>query len=88
LGLLASALIYWNVVEISRAIGELVSQGYPVSKADLAYLSPYITRHIKRFGDYTIHTELTPGPIHHESSLTGKSPSRAVQQALPFAAEA
>jgi TnpA family transposase len=29
LGLLASALIYWNVVEISRAIGELVSQGIP-----------------------------------------------------------
>jgi hypothetical protein len=43
LGLLASALIYWNVVEISRAIGELVSQGYPVNKADLAHLSPYLT---------------------------------------------
>lgn len=27
LGLLASALIYWNVIEISRAIDELVSQG-------------------------------------------------------------
>src|ERR1700731_52660 len=61
LGLLASSLIYWNVVEISRAIGELVNQGYPVNKADLAYLSPYLTRHIKRFGDYTIHTELAPG---------------------------
>jgi TnpA family transposase len=88
LGLLASVLIYWNVIEISRAIGELVSQGYPVNKADLAYLNPYITRHIKRFGDYTIHTELAPGPIHHQLSLTRKSPSRAVQQALPFAGEA
>ncbi len=88
LGLLASALIYWNVVEISRALGELGSQGYPVNKADLAYLSPYITRHIKRFGDYTIHTDLAPGPIHHELSLTRKSPGRAVQQALPFAVEA
>lgn len=71
-----------------RAIGELVNQGYPVNKADLAYLSPYLTRHIKRFGDYTIHTEQAPGPIPHELSLTRKSPSRAVQQALPFAGEA
>jgi TnpA family transposase len=88
LGLLASSLIYWNVVEISRAIGALVSQGYPVNKVDLAYLSPYLTRHIKRFGDYTIHTELAPGPIPHELSLTHKSPGRAVQQELPFAVEA
>jgi TnpA family transposase len=29
LGLLASALIYWNVVEISRAIGELPAKGTP-----------------------------------------------------------
>jgi len=64
------------------------ANGYPVNKADLAHLSPYITRHIKRFGDYTIHTELAAGPIHHELSLTGKGHGRAVQQALPFAVEA
>jgi len=85
LGLLASALIFWNVVEISRAIEELVSQGYPVNKADLAYLSPYMTRHVKRFGDYTIHTDLAPGPIRHDLSLTRNSPGWAVQQELPFA---
>jgi hypothetical protein len=85
---MASALIYWNVVDMSRAIGELVSQGYSVNKADLAYRSPYLTRHIKRFGDYTIHTDLAPGPIRHELSLTRKSPGRAVQQELPFAVEA
>jgi hypothetical protein len=55
---------------------------------DLAYLSAYITRHIKRFGDYTIHTELAPGPIERELALSRKSPNRAVQQALPFLAEA
>ena len=82
LGLLASSLIYWNVVEISRAIGELVNQGYPVNKADLAYLSPYLTRHIKRFGDYTIHPELAPGPIPHELSLTRKSPGRSLSTIL------
>jgi hypothetical protein len=50
--------------------------------------SPYITRHIKRLGDYTIHTELAPSSIHHELSLTGKGHGRAVQQAPPFAVEA
>ena len=86
--MLAASLIYWNVVEMTRAIGELVAQGYPVEKADLAYLSPFVTRHIKRFGDYTIHTDLAPGPIEPELTLTRKSPGRAVQQVLPFPAEA
>ena len=88
LGLLAASLIYWNVVEMTRAISELVAQGYPVEKADLSYLSPFVTRHIKRFGDYTIHTDLAPGPIEPELTLTRKSPGRAVQQILPFSAEA
>ena len=88
LGLLAASLIYWNVVEMTRAIGELVAQGYPIEKADLSYLSPYVTRHIKRFGDYTIHTDLAPGPIEPELTLTRKIPGRAVQQILPFPAEA
>jgi len=85
LGLLAASLIYWNVVEITRAIGELVRQGYPVEKADLGYLSPYVTRHIKRFGDYTIHTDLRPGPIEPSLTLARKGPGQAVQQTLPFA---
>ena len=51
LGLLASGLIYWNVLEIRRAIGELASQGYPLNKADVAHLRSYPTRLIKRFRD-------------------------------------
>jgi hypothetical protein len=35
----------------------LLAQGYPVRREDLAQLSPYQTRRLKRFGDYS----LSPG---------------------------
>ena len=32
----------------------LIEDGFPVTREDVAGLSPYITRKIKRFGDYVI----------------------------------
>src|SRR5215211_2067053 len=87
LGLLTSALIFWNVAEMTRVIGDLVEEGYPVQQEDLAFLSPYLTRHIKRFGDYTLHTELTPGPIAYALDLARQRPATAIQITLPFLQE-
>jgi hypothetical protein len=88
LTVLASALIFWNVVEMTRVLNELAQEGYPIRKEDLAFLSPYWTRPVKRFGDYTIQTELAPGPINHTLGLSRRVPGRAVQTALPFLTEA
>lgn len=88
LGVLASALIFWNVVELTRVLNELAQEGYEIKKEDLAFLSPYLTRHVKRFGDYTIQTELVPGPIDHDLGLSRRAPARAEQTTLPFLAEA
>jgi TnpA family transposase len=87
LGLLTSALIFWNVAEMTRVIGDLVEEGYAVQQEDLAFLSPYLTRHIKRFGDYTLHTELTPGPIEYALDLARQRPASAIQITLPFLQE-
>ena len=84
LGVLTSALLFWNVAEMTRVIGELIEEGYPVQIEDLAFLSPYVTRHIKRFGDYTLHTELAPGPIAYDLELSRQQPSPAIQITLPF----
>ena len=88
LAVLASAVIYWNVVEMTRVFNELAQEGYTINKADIAYLSPYLTRHLKRFGDYNIETELAPGPIDYTLGLSRRMPVRGVQTRLPFSAEA
>jgi TnpA family transposase len=50
--LLTNAVAIQNVIDLTRAVRALVAEGYPVKHEDLATLSPYQTRHIKRFGDY------------------------------------
>lgn len=50
--LVALAIILQNAVDMTRVIDQLRAEGYKVYDADLQFLSPYITAHIKRFGDY------------------------------------
>lgn len=67
--LVANALIYHNVVDQTRILKELVNEGYPVNREDIARLSPYVTSHIKRFGDYIIDINVIPEPVDVEFSL-------------------
>jgi len=39
---------------------DLVAEGYAVRCEDVAALSPYLTSHIKRFGDYVIDLSVAP----------------------------
>src|SRR2546425_2358980 len=87
LGVLTSALLFWNVAEMTRVIGELIAEGYPVRVEDLPFLSPYVTRHLKRFGDYTLHTDLAPGPIAYDLELSRQQSIPAIQITLPFLQE-
>lgn len=52
--LLANAVAIQNVIDLTRAVRNLLQQGEPVAVEDLVTLSPYQTRHIKRFGDYIL----------------------------------
>ena len=62
--LLANAVILHNVVDISNAIEKLAAEGISVTKEDIKSMSPYMTSHIKRFGEYIIDLAETPDPIH------------------------
>ncbi len=87
--LVANAAILQNVIDIGRVLKELDREGRPVSKEDLAYLSPYLTRSIKRFGDYAIDLGRSPAPLDEEVNLPArKGPSRATQTVLPFVRKA
>jgi len=61
--LVANAVIFQNVVDVSRILHELIAEDYPVKREDVAALSPYLTRHIKRFGDYFIDLSAPPQPL-------------------------
>ncbi|MBL8470801.1 MAG: Tn3 family transposase [Rhodocyclaceae bacterium] len=61
--LVANAVIFHNVVDQTRILRDLKAEGFPVAREDVATLSPYVTSHIKRFGDYIIDAEAVPEPI-------------------------
>ena len=67
--LVASAVILQNTVDIMKVLEELVTSGEPVSPADAAFLSPYMTSAIKRFGDYHLDMKRPPEPWVKESQF-------------------
>lgn len=52
--IIANALMLQNVMDLTEALAQLEQRGYPIQADDVAHLSPYITEHLQRFGDYTL----------------------------------
>ncbi|PFF33703.1 Tn3 family transposase [Bacillus cereus] len=61
--LVANAVIFQNVVDITTVIRQLRKKGHYIDPDDLSVLSPYLMEHIKRFGDYVIDLEELPEPL-------------------------
>jgi TnpA family transposase len=62
--LVANAVV---LVDQTQAIHALSAEGVAIRHGDLAFLSPYGTGNLKRFGDYP--TDLTPEPMPVEMGL-------------------
>jgi len=60
LDVVACAVILQNAVDISWAVQSLHAEGHKVDRAVLAVLSPYMTRQLKRFGDYVVDLQSVP----------------------------
>lgn len=60
--LVASAVILQNTVDMMKVVQDLYYKGEKVDVADLAYLSPYMTSAIKRFGNYHLDLKRPPEP--------------------------
>lgn len=56
--LIANCAIYSTALDITDAANALAAEGHPVDPDDLATITPYITRTIRRFGDWVLN--LTP----------------------------
>jgi TnpA family transposase len=63
LDLVASAVILHNAVDLSLTIQQLSQEGVKISRQMLASLSPYLTRHLKRYGDFVIDLQTIPMPM-------------------------
>jgi TnpA family transposase len=57
---LANAVMVMNVVDMTRILRQLDPQEYKITPQTLARLSPYMTDHIRRFGDYVIDLDTIP----------------------------
>lgn len=64
--LLANSLILQNAVDVTEILRSLIQEGYPVRRQDVAQLSPYLTSHVKRFGDYVVDLDTIPAPLDGE----------------------
>ena len=63
LDLVANAVILQNTVDISLAIQALSAEGMRIDRAAIKTLSPYLTRHLKRYGDYVVDFKQIPLPL-------------------------
>ena len=61
--LVANAVILQNVADMTRVLRELEREGRPASREAIAALSPYRTRHLKRFGDYVLDLDTLSTPL-------------------------
>ena len=64
--IVANAVILHNVVDMTNALKKLIADGHEISRNDIAALSPFITRNIKRFGDYPFDINTIPSSIQGE----------------------
>ncbi len=62
-GLLAGALVMWNVGDMTNGLQALAREGYQATREQVATFSPYLTRPVKRFGDYVIDLGNIPQPL-------------------------
>lgn len=60
--LLANSVIAQTVVDQTRIIQQLKREGYPFALSAAKHLSPYLTRHLLRFGKFTTRCETEPLP--------------------------
>jgi TnpA family transposase len=67
--LVANAVIFHNVVDLTEVLLQLRKEGFFWEQEDLAALSPYLTSHIKRFGDYLIDLDAIPPALEETLNL-------------------
>ncbi|MFM9442487.1 Tn3 family transposase [Streptomyces acidiscabies] len=45
--------MFHNALDIAEIVRQLLEEGWEIDPEDLAHISPYLTEHINRFGEYS-----------------------------------
>lgn len=67
--LVANCLIFHNVYAMTMALHRLLWEGVGVKEETLRHLSPYITKHINRFGVYEWNLRRKTSPINYDLEI-------------------
>ncbi len=52
-----------NVVDLTNVLNQLLAEGYDLTPSMITRLSPYMSEHIRRFGQYVVDMEQQPEPL-------------------------
>ena len=66
-----------NIIEISAALNALAKEGCIPTIEELAALSPNLTRHVKRFGNYELDLAAIPAPAADDLNFELDPPQEA-----------
>ena len=61
--LVANAVMLSNVADLTKALSDMAEDGHPVTPALVARTSPYMRKHILRFGKYALDMDSLPDPL-------------------------
>jgi TnpA family transposase len=64
--LVANCLIFHNVCGLTQRLHEMRKEGVPIDAETLSRLSPYITQHVNRYGEYRIDLSRRAPPINYQ----------------------
>jgi len=71
----ANALILQNVIDMTAVLRQLMREGYMVNRDTVSTLSPYLTEHVRRFGDYVLDLDVEPALLEFELPILEEEPS-------------
>ena len=69
--IITNSVILQNIIDMSDILHQLTQKDAQIREDDIASLSPYMTEHIKRFGDYLIDMNRIPTKIIGASKTLG-----------------
>lgn len=66
---IANAIMLQNVVDMTDVLHQLVQEEQVITAEMVTTYSPYLTEHIKRFGEYVLDIEVIPEPLQPDKEF-------------------
>ena len=74
--LVANVIMLHNVHDLTGILADMEAEGWKLSRELLAWLSPYMREHIRRFGRYLLDMEDLPPPLTLRTLRILENPAR------------